>query len=128
MTEASSEKRVSFLGAGHRVAPLEPLLDSEALQYARRPQELIIKTLVPDGSLDFRFFSDPALREPKKLLQLIKVLTSRGIVGHYLFRKSIVGVFAVSKKGGKLRLVFDGRGPNACFNVPPKAFSQPQQP
>ena len=31
-------------------------------------------------------------------------------------------MFTVAKKGGKLRMVFDGRGPHACFNTHAKSF------
>ena len=78
--EPYDENRVAFLGADHRAVPLEPLLDDEARRLAADPQESIIRRHVPDASLEFRFFSDPALREPKKLLRLIRILTARGIV------------------------------------------------
>ena len=76
--EAYEEPRVSFLRAEHKVVPLMPLLDSDAKRYAENPEKYIVHDNFLDASLEFRCFSDPALREPKDLSQLIKTLNSRG--------------------------------------------------
>ena len=124
--EAYDESRVSFLSAEHKVVPLVPLLDPDARRYAENPEKYIVNGDYTDASLEFRFFSDPALHEAKDLLRLIKTMNSRGIVGFHLYRKAIVGVFTVARKGGKLRMVCDGHGPNTfTINSQHRSYQQP---
>ena len=65
-------------------------------------------------------FLDPGVRKSRpRYLRLIHRLVRCGVLCFGTTRLCDVGLFAVSKKGGKQRLVVDARRANLCFVDPP---------
>ncbi|CAK0856156.1 unnamed protein product [Prorocentrum cordatum] len=67
-----------------------------------------------------KLYSDPALRNPKLYIQLLRVLERRNLIDYYADKARSVGVFFVYKKSGKLRLILDGRHASLHFRAPDK--------
>ena len=103
---------------------LETLLTGEALDMAQHADTKIVCSSALEASphigTERVFYSDPVLRCKDSLLQLIHSLISRGLIVFRLTRICSVLLFTVWKKDGFLRLVVDGRVPNALCYVPPK--------
>lgn len=67
-----------------------------------------------------RVYNDPALRDFKTYLRLVKKLHAAGMVDFGLERIATIGLFAVGKKDGAQRLIADARESN-CFFTPSDA-------
>ena len=67
-----------------------------------------------------RAYTDPLLKNPKKMRELVLLLHRAGVLGFRRKARAKVGVFTVTKsKAGQLRLVVDCRLPNALHREPP---------
>ena len=67
-----------------------------------------------------RPFVDAALRDPRTYGIFLKELADRGMLEFKSGKhKSLLGIFCVAKKSGKLRLIFDTRLCNCYFHNPP---------
>ncbi|CAK0826016.1 unnamed protein product [Prorocentrum cordatum] len=67
-----------------------------------------------------KLYIDPALRNPKLYIQLLRILERRNLIDYYADKACSVGVFFVYKKSGKLRLILDGRHASLHFRAPDK--------
>ncbi|CAK0871377.1 unnamed protein product, partial [Prorocentrum cordatum] len=67
-----------------------------------------------------KLYIDPALRNPKLYIQLLRILERRNLIDYYSDKACSVGVFFVYKKSGKLRLILDGRHASLHFRAPDK--------
>ncbi|CAK0830815.1 unnamed protein product, partial [Prorocentrum cordatum] len=67
-----------------------------------------------------KLYTDPALRNPKLHVQLLRTLERRNLFDFYKDKCCNVGVFFVYKKSGKLRLILDGRHASPQIQVPDK--------
>ncbi|CAK0887025.1 unnamed protein product, partial [Prorocentrum cordatum] len=67
-----------------------------------------------------KLYIDPALRNPKLYIQLLRILERRNLMDYYADKACSVGVFFVYKKSGKLRLILDGRHASLHFRAPDK--------
>ena len=109
---------------GHQAVEMEPLLDPDTRRLAEDPARYILRPLddVDETAEDFRPYIDPLLRDHVTVRGLVLKLAQLGLVVYQTFRYAIVAPFTVDKKGEKLRLVFDCRGPNQHCRNPPKTF------
>ncbi|CAK0849158.1 unnamed protein product [Prorocentrum cordatum] len=67
-----------------------------------------------------KLYIDPALRNPKLYIQLLRILERRNLIDYYADKACSVGVFFVYKKSGKLRPILDGRHASLHFKAPDK--------
>ena len=67
-----------------------------------------------------RCYWDPALKGDKDVyLDFVKELRARGMIEFHRSCECRAGIFFVTKKSGKLRLVVDARGANQMLRTPP---------
>ncbi|CAE7038510.1 unnamed protein product [Symbiodinium sp. CCMP2592] len=75
---------------------------------------------VIEKGLENKYYIDPVLsRDPRAYHELVADLVSSKLLSFTGRPKSQVGVFAVTKKNDKQRLIVDARRTNAIFRTPP---------
>jgi hypothetical protein len=107
-----------------RSPPLTSVASSRANSFLNQFHNLMLKSeeeVLRDGDHlgEPSIYTDPSLRSRSKYLSFLQVLFARGILRWTTRCKSNVGVFCVSKKNGKQRLIVDARAANRHFRAPP---------
>ena len=114
--------KIKFVKAGLRPRNLRELLPERHRHFVDQAWSEIVRTdaELPQDPTFIDPYTDPALRDPKALRELVKVLFDLGLVVFRSKRRGVIGVFCVAKKGGWLRLIFDCRQANQLHRRPPR--------
>ena len=99
--------KLNVLKSSLPVVDMVPLLDSQARFFADNAGVCIVRPDPPQDPEQYRYYSDPRLRDRDGLLGLILTLARRNLVAFHTHRRAILGVFT----GGKRKVFF------ACYSM-----------
>ncbi|CAK0860328.1 unnamed protein product, partial [Prorocentrum cordatum] len=115
---------LSLPDEGFKPVPLDALGGDAGRKIAERLHGMMLSQSEGRARIESegpgKLYTDPALRNPKLYVQLLRILERRNLLGFYKDKCCNVGAFSVCKKSGKLRLILDGRHASLQFQVPDK--------